>query len=87
MEHTVNPEQELSVVERKRLAEARQLEEDLLEIFEVQDIADEVMVLKNDDGNVTRSGTVRQAVVECTHFLELEPHVVRQIIHASLNAG
>ncbi len=81
-----SPECETAQKEQAEVAQAErlQLEEDMLEIYELQDFADAQLFMTDDDGVVTQSGTVRAALVDCKFFHDLEPSIVRQIIFQQL---
>jgi hypothetical protein len=65
--------------------ERLQFGEDMLDIYELRDKADQKIVMRDDEGNITQSGTVRDALIDCKFFHHLEPHVVREIISESLS--
>ena len=66
-------------------AEQEQLGIDMLEICNLEEYADVPLTLKDSSGNITQSGTVKEALVFCEFFHDLEPHVARAMIIASID--
>ena len=61
-----------------------QFGDDMIEIYGLEDIAHRYVELKNDAGEVTQSGTVKEAIIFCEFFHDLDPELPRQIFNKVL---
>ena len=58
--------------------------DDMVEIYGLEDISNRYVERKDEAGNVIQSGTVRETLVHCEEFHDLEPEAARLIFKTAL---